>query len=207
MKVVGPMFSLDATGTIAGAVTATHWKGRNVMRQRVDPANPKSGPQTGIRAMMAFLSKQWASLTSAEKATWQDRADATAISPFNAFTSYCLKRWRNFLTPSKEDPAAETSTAPDAATVNLTAGVRQITVDITHGTNAPDWGYAIFRDTSTGFTPAFSNCIAVVPCDGSGDATHVDTPLAAGTYYYVVKGFMDDGKAGALSTEQSETVS
>ena len=166
VKVFGPMFSMDASGTIANAATFSKWKGRNYVRQRVKPSNPQSGPQTGMRAMLSFLSKQWAGLTSANQATWQDRADATTISTFNAFTSSNQSRWRSFKGPTKEDPAAEIGAGGTAPTTTPTGGIRQVELSIADGATPPDWGWFIYRSTTTGFTPAFSNCIAVVEREG-----------------------------------------
>jgi hypothetical protein len=204
--VKGPAMSLDASGSLAGAVVFSKWKGRNYVRQLVTPANPKSGAQTGFRASMKFLSQNWAGLTAGNKATWLDRANDMIVSTFNAFTSYNQLRWRNFLTPSKEDPAAEISTPATAATGAAVAGVRMATVTLTDSVTAPDWGYILFRSTVTGFTPALSNAIAIVPWDVAGATVYVDTPLDPGTYYYRSKGFNDDGIAGALDIEFSVTI-
>lgn len=204
VKVYGPMFSLAASGTIGDAATFSSWKGRGYVRERVIPANPKSGPQTGMRSMLSFLSKQWASLTSAEQATWDDRAKASVISNFNAFTSYNQTRWRSYKGPSKEDPAAEASTPAAAPTTTPTGGIRQVQLSIADGSPAPDWGYIIHRSGTTGFTPAYSNCVAVIPKTAT-PTVYIDTPLTAGTYYYRIQGFNDDGIKGALEAEVSGT--
>jgi len=201
--VKGPAFSLDASGSLAGAVVFSKWKGRNYIRQLVTPANPRSGAQTGFRASMKFLAQQWAGLTDVEKATWLDRATDGIYSTFNAFTSYNQLRWRNFLTPSQEDPAAETSTPSLAATGVATPGVRMMDIALTDGATPPDWGYVLFRSISTAFTPAISNTIALIPWDVAGVTNYVDTPLEPGTYYYRSAGFNDDGIMGALDTEFS----
>jgi hypothetical protein len=202
VKTYGPMFSMDASGTIADAVTFSKWKGRNYARQRVIPANPQSGPQTGLRAMMKFLSQEWTNLSAAEKATWLSRAQQTVISNYNAYCSYNQIRWRSYKTPSKADPAAEAATTPNAPTTTPTGGIRQIQLSIAHGANSPDWGWLIHRSQTTGFTPAFSNVVAVHPTSVDPDI-YIDTPLVAGTYYYRINGFMDDGVKGTLEAEVS----
>ena len=203
VKVNGPAMSLDASGSLANAIVFSKWKGRNYVRERVIPANPRKPGQVGVRAMFKFLTQIWDGLTDANKATWDDRADDMVVSPFNAFISYCQRRWRNFETPSKEDPAAEVSTAPDAQTGVATPGVRSMTLAITHGTNPADWGCAIFRSLTSTFSLTWDKCIAVVPVDGSGDCEYVDTPLEPDTYYYNTIGFMADGVKGADGTEFS----
>lgn len=205
VKCYGPCMSLDASGTLAKTITWSKWKGRNYARQRVVPANPRSGPQTGMRSMIKFLSQEWVNFSAAEQADWLSRAQDLVASNFNAMTSYNMKRWRNFLAPSKLDPATETGTQPSAPTTTPTGGVRQISLSIVDGANAPDWGYVIHRSDTTGFTPAFSNVIAVHPWDSGGTTVYVDTPLVAGTYYYRIAGTLDTGLMGILEAEVSGT--
>jgi hypothetical protein len=204
--VKGPAMSLDASGSLGGAIVFSKWKGRNYVRALVTPANPRSGSQTGFRQSMKFLSQNWAGLSAGEKATWLTRAQDMIVSNFNAYTSYNQKRWRNFLTPSKEDPAAEASTPATAPTGAAVAGVRMATVTLTDTGTAPDWGYLLFRSLSTGFTPGISNAIASFPWDVAGTTDYVDTPMEPGTYYYRSRGFNDDGIAGALDVEFNVTI-
>ena len=206
VKVSGPAFSMDASGSIGGVMTFSKWKGRNYIRALVKPSNPKSGGQVGVRAMFKFLTQIWAGLTDGNKATWEARAEDGKFSPFNAFVSYNQKRWRDFDTPTIEDPAAEAATAPSLMTGTATPDVRSMTLEMTHGAEIADWGVAIFRQITTPVVPSFSNCIAVVEVDGSGDAEYIDTPLEAGQYYYMTIGFMIDGTEGADGTEFNGTV-
>jgi len=199
--VKGPAMSLDASGSLAGAVVFSKWKGRNYVRQLVTPANPRSGAQMGFRASMKFLAQNWSTLTAGEQATWIERANDMIVSPFNAFTSYNQKRWRNFLTPSKEDPAAEISAAPTAAGGAAVAGVRMATITLTDSGTPPDWGYVLFRNLVTAFTPAISNAIAIIPWSGAATTVYIDTPLDPATYYYRSMGYNDDGVVGALDVE------
>lgn len=204
--VKGPAFSLDASGSLGGAVVFSKWKGRNYVRQLVTPANPRSGSQTGFRQSMKFLAQSWSSLTAGEQVTWLTRAQDMIVSNFNAYTSYNQLRWRNFLTPSKEDPAAEASTPATAPTGAAVAGVRMATVTLTDTVTAPDWGYLLFRSLSTGFTPGISNAIAMFDWSGAATTDYIDTPLDPGTYYYRSRGFNDDGVVGVLDVEFNVTI-
>jgi len=156
--------------------------------------------------MLKFLSQWWTNVPSGKKATWEDRADSRVISPFNAYVGYNLARWRNFLAPSLADPALEAAAAPAAPTTTPTDGTRQISLSIADGSPAPDLGYIIHRSGTTGFTPSFANAIAVIPTLGTDPTVYIDTPLALGTYYYRIAGFMDDGKMGTLEAEITDTV-
>src|SRR3990172_3936660 len=133
VKVNGPLMSFDASGTIAKTATFSKWKGRNYVRSRVIPSNPQSAAQVSMRSMMKFLSQIWAGLTAANKATWDTAADASAISPFNAFVAGGMARWNSYKSPSKEDPAAEAGAGGAAPTTTPTAGVKEITLSIADG--------------------------------------------------------------------------
>ncbi len=197
---------MDASGSLGGTMVFSKWKGRNYVRSLVKPANPKSGGQVGVRAMFKFLSQIWAGLTDANKATWEARAENLVASPFNGFMSYNQKRWRDFNTPTNEDPAVETGTLPTGPTGVATPDIRSMTLVITDGVNPPDFGYAIFRSLTGVFNLAFSNCIAVVPWDVSGTTTYIDSPLEPDQYFYNAIGFLDTGLEGADGTEFDGTV-
>jgi len=207
VKVAAPALSLDASGSIAGAMTFSKWKGRNYVRMLVKPANPKSAAQTGMRAGMKFLSQNWTVRSAAEKATWEDRAEAIAVSPFNAFTKYNLTRWRNFLSPTKEDPAAEAQTADLNTAEGASPGERQISVVFTAANiTTQNWGVAIYRELVTGFTCSWDKCIAVLPCASGGAVVYVDSPLEPDQYFYNFKTFTEDGVWSADLTEVNATV-
>lgn len=205
VKLTAPLFSLGASGTIGKAVTYSNWKGRAFARQRVIPNNPKSGGQVGARAMWAFITQNWDALTSAEKATWEARAAQTIISPFNAYTSYNAKRFATFNAPSQEDPAAEANTPGTILTFTATGGVREVVLDIELSVAADNWGIAVFRSTTTGFTPSITNVVFARLLDSTTAIQIVDTPLDPDTYYYDAKCFTDDGLYGALKGEINGT--
>ncbi len=206
VKVQGPAMSLDASGSLAGTIVFSKWKGRNYVRERVIPANPKSGGQVGVRAMFKFLAQDWVNRSAGDQATWEDRGDDLIASPFNGYMSLNQSRWRNFQTPSAQDPPAETGTAPGAATGVATPGVRSMTLVITDHANPPDYGYAIFRALTTGPTLAFDNCIAVVPWGPGGTTTYIDSPLEPDQYFYNYIGFLETGLEGADGTECNGTI-
>lgn len=51
-KVTGPLMSMSASGKIADAIVFFTWKGRNVVRQWLKPANPQSTDQGDRRIIM-----------------------------------------------------------------------------------------------------------------------------------------------------------
>lgn len=198
-KVFAPALSLDASGTIGDAITFSKWKGRNYIRERVIPANPRSGLQVGFRSMFAFLAQNWAALTPTEKATWNDLADAAVISTFNAYMAKNQNRWRRFTSPTQDTPATEVGTVCDfvgGSTPGATGGVSSVVIDMTTGVINENWGLMIFK-AGTGFSTALSNCVAVILGDVTITAySWLDSPLAAATYYYNTRLFTDDGVLG-----------
>lgn len=203
VKVAGPAMSLDASGSLASALVFSKWKGRNYVRQLVTPSNPKSGPQIGVRAMFKFLAQIWDGLSSADKATWEDLADQAVVSPFNAFMKANQTRWRNFEAPGKVAPITEAGTPGTYENEAATGGVRQVDVEIEVTVLQDAWAVAIFRDLTTAFNTAFSNCIAVIPTESAAVFHHIDTPLVPDEYFYNFRGIDSDGTLNAEEGEVS----
>jgi hypothetical protein len=205
VKVLGPMFSFEASGTIGKIATFSKWKGRPYVRQRVVPANPKSALQVATRAMLRFLSQAWATVGATPQGSWDDLAAASQISPFNAYVGRNQSRFREFQAPSQTYPAAETGTQPVAVLTSAVGGPSYIDVTLTITTLNDVWGVAIFRSPTGTFTPSRANCIAVLPVDGTGTLVYTDSNLDAGTYYYDAKFFTKEGALGADEGEVNGT--
>lgn len=205
-RVTGPLMSVDASGTYGGSLTFAKWKGRNYVRQCVTPSNPRSASQTGVRAMMSFLSKVWASLTSVPKATWDEMAASRSISAFNAFVSYNLSRWQMYGAPSQAYPAAETISSPAIVPFTATGGRSTVQLSGTPVAGTFGWGVLLFRSTSAIGTPSWSQLVAAVECAGESNFSYTDSPLEAGTYHYKAVPFSVDGKMGTATNDTTATV-
>ena len=204
--VTGPLGGFSASGSLAGSLVFSSWKGRAYVRRLVTPSNPKTGLQVGVRRMFKFLAQNWANLTTVEQDTWDSRAAATVISPFNAYMSLNQKVWRNFQTPGQQDPIGDTGTVMTTPVWSAAAQTRQIT--LTNGGVAvgQNWGRTIHKGP-TMFTPSVSNCIAVILLDqDANDVLFVDTPLPAGEVFYNAHDFTDDGVISSELGEISATV-
>jgi len=207
-RTVGPLMSLDASGSVANTITFSRWKGRSYVRQLVTPSNPRSALQLSTRAIMRFLSQAWTpDVSGADMATWDSLASADAISPFNAYTRNNLQRWTQFTSPTQAYPAAEVGTGPTYTTPPAsTAGVRQATITGTVNVLNDGWGLMIFRSLSTGFTPARDNLIGLANISAGGAFVYVDTPLVPATYYYNYRSITTDGVMIAAIGETSAIV-
>lgn len=91
VKVKAPMFGFGASGKIAGALVYGNWKGIDVAREYVIPANPQSSGQVTQRGYMTAAVAQWHTtgadaLEGADKEAWNRYASVLSkMSGFNAF--------------------------------------------------------------------------------------------------------------------------
>jgi len=77
---------VDIRNSVADT-TYSAWKGRNYIRSRVTPANPKTTGQVKQRAIMAAAVTNWQALHADLVAAWNSWAADYSISGFNAFTA------------------------------------------------------------------------------------------------------------------------
>lgn len=207
-KLGGPLMSMTASGTVGGIITFATWKGRPYVRTRVIPANPKSAAQLGVRAMMTFLSQQWAGLSTGNKATWDLAADARKVSPFNAFVAANQGFWRDNLAPGKIQTLLRVTAASLIATSGASASGRYIEAVCANGIAAGQWGNVVYVGLTTGFTPNWNNARLVVPQASAEEKTHLIGPVANGDYFIRYATFSVDGKwNNAYVTQDTVTIS
>lgn len=92
-KVTGPLMSLDASGTVAGTITFSRWKGINYVRQRVIPTYSNTFKQAAIRNLITDASQAWKAgatvgtvvLNATYKAAFDAAAAGMAMSGFDLF--------------------------------------------------------------------------------------------------------------------------
>lgn len=104
VKLTGPGLGAAASGTLADELIFSNWKGKAYLKKYAKPKQPRTADQVAMRAILSFLSKAWAAISSADQATWDQLAEPSRISPFNAYQRENLKRWRTFLPPSTTYP-------------------------------------------------------------------------------------------------------
>lgn len=204
--VKGPLFSLDASGTVGGSVVFSKWKGRSYVRRHAVPANPKSAGQLGVRAMLRFLTQDWVNLTDGQQVDWEKRAEVTNISPFNAFVSYNQTRFGLNLGPSKLDPATEENMPGVLAATSVTARVRSLLVGTEIITLQNNWAIYIYRSLADDIVGARTEVVYIIP--GGVETTYawLDFPLTPGTeYWYTARAFSDDGQYSACAPAASGT--
>jgi hypothetical protein len=198
-----PLFGLDASGTLGGAIVFSKWRGRTYVRRHAVPSNPKSGLQVGMRSAMKFVTQDWANLSAANQDTWADLASSDNITKLNAQVRYDQRLTRRNLGIWRT-PDATAGTTPSAGTIGApTAQPKTLVLTWTAGANAPEYTWYLYRDTTTGFTADISNLIAIVT---AATLTYTDPNLTTGTpYYYLLKGGNYNGELGAASAEATGT--
>lgn len=88
-KTTGPLFSLEARGSVGKALTYSYWRGVNYVRSRVIPHNPQSSLQTAIRNLIKDASQAWKNedspIDSAYKSAYETAAEGQSYSGFNLY--------------------------------------------------------------------------------------------------------------------------
>jgi len=92
-RLTGPLFSLDARGSIWHTIVYSAWKGINYARMRVKPYNPKSSYQTGVRdsltwGVLYFTKGDY--VAAAQKTWWNTYAEGTNESGFNRYMKFFI---------------------------------------------------------------------------------------------------------------------
>jgi len=107
-KVFAPFLSIGASGTVAKTLTASTWMGREYMKQRFIPNNPKSARQLERRATMSDGVSKWrfasSLVTAAAKTLWASYGQKHNISGFNRFMKFYLEQNYNKVTGLKVSP-------------------------------------------------------------------------------------------------------
>jgi len=204
-KITGPLMSVSASGSFAGAMVFSSAKGVPYVRQLVTPSNPNSDAQQGVRANMQGLNALWAGMTAPDKATWETRAKQLNISTWNAFVKVNQKDFSNGMGDQRQDPV-EVSTPPSIPTA-ITDSVegRQVTINFKEPATGDTFGIFLWVSLTTGFTPAPGNLkklIAGTATPGA-DLSAVLSALVPETYFYVLRGFDFAGDFGTVSAEGS----
>lgn len=207
MKVTGPMFSMSASGTIGGVITAATWKGRAYFRSRVTPSNPRSPAQTANRAAFRFIGQNWATIGGTYQGTWELLAQQLAISPFNAYQRANSRYWTAFIAPTMTSDTDYSMTPGTVVTPIATAGVKQIVLTLSLSVAADNWGQVVFAKLGSAPTGVKSEVVAMVKDIDTANVTFVHSGLTIGeTWHYKSRPFAEDGSWGTLSADANATV-
>lgn len=147
-KVGGPLMSLEASGSVAGALTFAKWKGRQYVRQLVIPSNPQSAGQESARNAMrvAAAAQRWVNLSTdvGPSRAVPDKAAIQAVTPAG-------EAWNGYLTRKMIGPGAVAFDAAVTAYTALTSGEKSAWDTAAAGLTPPIGATA---QTSEGGVPA-----------------------------------------------------
>lgn len=91
----GPCQSQEARGTLAGLLTYSRRRGRNVAGVASSPRQPRTLAQVATRIFMTWITKQWSTLTAAERASWLNYEPTPLLSPYHAYLQHNVNRFKN----------------------------------------------------------------------------------------------------------------
>lgn len=212
-KTSGPLLSLGATGTIAGALTFSKWKGVGYARQRVIPANPQTTEQTLTRDVFRNASNIWKGAGALLTAPWDRFAVGQPLTGRNAFMKEFVARLRSevLLTNMLFAPSAKGGTPLDS--IIATGGALEIVVDSTPPTPPTGWTLqAVVAAAIADQDPGTMTDYAVVVDENLVDPYQITlTGLAAATSYVVAawpRWVKPDGSIAygqSISTTESTT--
>lgn len=86
-KLVGPLFSQRASGTLANSFTFRTQRGQNVVHKKLQASSSDSVAQLERRAIYAGICSTWNTLDAPTKAAWVLTGKASGITGFNAYCS------------------------------------------------------------------------------------------------------------------------
>ena len=72
-KVYSPLLSANAIGTIAGDLTFAKHSGRNTVRQRNVPRNPRTVSQQANRSKLSDAVVAWQALSEPQREVWREK--------------------------------------------------------------------------------------------------------------------------------------
>ncbi len=106
VRVIGPMFGLDARGKLGSALVYSIRKGVNYTRQYLTPKDKQSVSQLQNRgAFQDGVSKwRWGIISTYAKSRWDSYSTGTTESGYNRFMRFYLKDNYDSATKQKVSP-------------------------------------------------------------------------------------------------------
>lgn len=97
-KVVNPLLSIDATGSVGKSLTFGHWKGKNVAKFKIQYNNSSTVDQVKVRDLITDASVAWKTgatvggiaIDVSYKNDYAAAAIGKAYSGFNLFIKQCV---------------------------------------------------------------------------------------------------------------------
>jgi hypothetical protein len=111
-KTKGPLFSLDASGTIAKTIVYSRWKGRSYVRRHQIPYNPNTEKQINVRKAMSLLVALWQSKDDPVKLLYETEGAKIQLSGFNYFVRRGMNEYVSQITTDVEPLSVQVAGNP-----------------------------------------------------------------------------------------------
>lgn len=205
-SVSGPLFSMDASGSIGKTVTYSKWRGRNYVRGHAIPSNPRSTAQRYTRAWMSFLSQAWASIAGVDQATWSALAEGDNLPLFDGYIRGNMNKVKNLQAPSEAYPAAGGGTPMTVTSFTADGEVGQIVGELDPNVLNDGWGAGILVLAGSSPSASRSDIAAVIRTPSTDPVPFVIRNLAPGTYSVSYTLFTVEGLFSAITGDEEVTV-
>lgn len=173
VKLKSPFGSIAASGKLGDVLSfRTDRHGASAGRKR-NPKQPRTIAQRATRLWLSWLSAEWATLTTAERATWANHPDVPILSPYHAFISYNTERWQTqpgerrypdywHFAPSSSYPAPENTVGTSVGSIVTGGGPGMIWFNFTSTFNVDIWTFAYHLKTTEHPWPCRRNLVAIL---------------------------------------------
>ncbi len=202
-KVTAPLMSMDASGTVGGAIVFSKWKGRNYVRTHVTPSNPQTAAQTAVRSMFGGLVQAYQANVVAIQSAFADRAAQQSISAFNAFLGFNQKRAAQGYYPADSTTPTNVAPANNATALAATVNNRYVSLSWVDAADANAWLFGIYRKLGADPTGVKAELVGVV---ARGSQQFEDGPLDPGTWHYRIRAISKNGGATNVSAAVTAVV-
>lgn len=176
-KLKGPLFSLGATQKLGGALVYFPWKGLNVVREYVIPANPRTDAQTTQRG---YLSNAVDRIHTAQARATNplDEDDVSAYALWGS-TFPTPRTWFNQICKNMIDQQVDGNDYPVYYDGSATPGVDSLVMQLYAHYDPPDDGHFFYGTSKTALIHSIAAIIA-------GTSISVTIPdLVTGVKYFV----------------------
>jgi hypothetical protein len=199
------LISLNAYGTLAKTLVHSSCRGTPYTKRHVIPHDPKTLAQLSARHYMAWLTRAWAAIPAASKATWNAHPGITTLTNYHCFLAYNARRWAEYKGPSQAYPATDAPPHGDYGSISIAPGVRQIAFTFSGTPAAKTWRTVIFRGDATGFARHQNNAILHLTRIAGTQEVYDTAVIAGQAYWYCVSDYSTTGLGWTWSTYYTAT--
>lgn len=184
-RATGPLFSISAQGTLGNAITYQTNKGRNTIRTKPEPNNPKTLPQRIARAGVQIANEFWSQATDEQKEAWTSIAAHKWYTPYNALVGDVLARKAANQAPRIAPGGGAAWSSPILDSIAFTGLNGQIEVEAQFFDTLflTDNIYVSLKANSAPPEGSFKHVIARLPLTETATTTITIRDIPPGTYH------------------------